>query len=76
MERAVNSARFRFESKHEGPYPMKATNPEAPNRRPTKEQKIDESIDESFPASDPPSHSGVTTGAPKKRETPDEAEKD
>lgn len=42
--------------------------------RRTDEEKIDESIDESFPASDPPAHGGVTSGAPEKRDAPDDAE--
>lgn len=37
-------------------------------RRPTKDERIDESLEESFPASDPPAHSGVVPGGPRRKE--------
>jgi hypothetical protein len=40
----------------------------APRRRPTPDERIDESLDESFPASDPPAHSGVVPGGPRRDE--------
>ena len=37
-------------------------------RRPTMDERIDESVEESFPASDPPAHSGVVPGGPRRHE--------
>jgi len=45
--------------------------PKPKRRRPTDDERIDESIDESFPASDPPAHSGVVPGAPRRPEDED-----
>jgi hypothetical protein len=42
--------------------------PKLKRRRPTDDERIDESIDESFPASDPPAHSGVVPGSPRRNE--------
>ena len=46
--------------------------PKPKRRRPTDDERIDESIDESFPASDPPAHSGVVPGSPRRDEDDDD----
>jgi hypothetical protein len=48
--------------------------PKLKRRRPTDNERIDESIDESFPASDPPAHSGVVPGSPRRPEDEDAEE--
>lgn len=40
----------------------------AKRRRPSAEERLDESLDRSFPASDPPAHSGVVPGGPRRRD--------
>jgi hypothetical protein len=41
-------------------------------RRPTENERIDESLEESFPASDPPAHSGVVPGGPRRERKKDD----
>jgi hypothetical protein len=41
--------------------------PKGAKRRPTEDERIDESLKDSFPASDPPAHSGVVAGGPRRQ---------